>query len=270
MRAAGHSVRYIVGLWVGIALVSGLAAGLGYLLPGRRAPDDVLAFVMTFAAGAILSMLASTMLPEAAREGGPVIGLVTSAGFLAAVLHRSTVRTPGERTATRREVSADGHVSRAARAWLGLRECSHETAQRGGQARGARDARLAARRRRHRRAGPARARACSWLFAGLALLSQQYEWAERRVEPIKEKALKAAAEGVETTTRITLSVIVRADPGGLRRALDLEPARPRVVAGPRPVVAGRRDPDRHHPDRLGPDRDRDDRLQLPPVPLPSA
>ena len=31
-------------------------------------------------------MLASTMLPEAAREGGPVIGLVTSAGFFAAVL----------------------------------------------------------------------------------------------------------------------------------------------------------------------------------------
>ena len=85
MRAAGHSVRSIIGLWVGIALVSGLAAGLGYLfLDG--ASDDVLAFVMTFAAGAILSMLASTMLPEAAREGGPVIGLVTSAGFLAAVL----------------------------------------------------------------------------------------------------------------------------------------------------------------------------------------
>jgi len=85
MRAAGHSVRSIIGLWVGIALVSGLAAGLGYLfLDG--ASDDVLAFVMTFAAGAILSMLASTMLPEAAREGGPVIGLVTSAGFFAAVL----------------------------------------------------------------------------------------------------------------------------------------------------------------------------------------
>jgi ZIP family zinc transporter len=85
MRAAGHSVRSIICLWVGIALVSGLASGLGYLfLDG--ASDEVLAFVMTFAAGAILSMLASTMLPEAAREGGPVIGLVTSAGFFAAVL----------------------------------------------------------------------------------------------------------------------------------------------------------------------------------------
>jgi ZIP family zinc transporter len=31
-------------------------------------------------------MLASTMLPEAARDGGPVIGLLTAAGFLAAVM----------------------------------------------------------------------------------------------------------------------------------------------------------------------------------------
>jgi len=45
------------------------------------------------------------------------------------------------------------------------------------------------------------------MFAGLALLSQQYEWAEKRVEPIKERALKAAEEGVETPLRITLSVL---------------------------------------------------------------
>lgn len=44
------------------------------------------------------------------------------------------------------------------------------------------------------------------LFAGLAVLSQQYEWAERRLEPVKERALKAAAEGVETWPRIVASV----------------------------------------------------------------
>jgi hypothetical protein len=43
------------------------------------------------------------------------------------------------------------------------------------------------------------------IFAGLALLSQQYEWAERRLEPVKEKALQAAAESVETWPRIVLS-----------------------------------------------------------------
>ena len=45
------------------------------------------------------------------------------------------------------------------------------------------------------------------LFAGLVLLSQQYDWAERRVEPIKEKALKAAEEGVDTPLRISMSVL---------------------------------------------------------------
>jgi len=85
MRAAGHTVRYIVTLWVAIALASGAAAGLGFLfLDGASA--EAIAFVMTFAAGAILSMLASTMLPEAAQDGGPVVGLVTAAGFLASVL----------------------------------------------------------------------------------------------------------------------------------------------------------------------------------------
>ncbi|MFB9315287.1 PGPGW domain-containing protein [Nocardioides plantarum] len=43
------------------------------------------------------------------------------------------------------------------------------------------------------------------VFAGLAVLSQQYEWAERRLDPIKYRALKGAAESVETPTRIALS-----------------------------------------------------------------
>ena len=57
------------------------------------------------------------------------------------------------------------------------------------------DAGLAAGRGRHRGAGAARAGAAG-LFAGLALLSQQYEWAERRLEPVKKKALEAAADSV--------------------------------------------------------------------------
>lgn len=44
------------------------------------------------------------------------------------------------------------------------------------------------------------------MFAGLALLSQSYEWAERRVEPVKLRALKGAAEGVQTIPRVLASV----------------------------------------------------------------
>src|SRR5688500_6249570 len=45
------------------------------------------------------------------------------------------------------------------------------------------------------------------LFGGLAVLSQQYEWAERRLDPIKYRAMKGAAESVETWPRIVMSVL---------------------------------------------------------------
>ncbi len=45
------------------------------------------------------------------------------------------------------------------------------------------------------------------IFAGLLILSQQYEWAERRVEPIKQKALESASDAVQTWPRIVLATI---------------------------------------------------------------
>jgi len=45
------------------------------------------------------------------------------------------------------------------------------------------------------------------LFAGLVVLSQQYEWAERRLEPVERMAKRAAAEGVETWFRVALSTL---------------------------------------------------------------
>ena len=46
------------------------------------------------------------------------------------------------------------------------------------------------------------------LFGGLVLLSQQYEWAEKRVEPVKQRAVKAARESVETVPRIIISTLL--------------------------------------------------------------
>lgn len=45
------------------------------------------------------------------------------------------------------------------------------------------------------------------IFAAMAVLSQQYEWAERRLAPVKYRALKAAAESVQTVPRIVASVV---------------------------------------------------------------
>lgn len=45
------------------------------------------------------------------------------------------------------------------------------------------------------------------LLAGLVVLSQEYEWAARRVEPVKEKAFEVAKAGVSTVPRIMLSAL---------------------------------------------------------------
>lgn len=45
------------------------------------------------------------------------------------------------------------------------------------------------------------------VFAGMALLATQYSWAERRVEPVKQAALRTAAESVATWPRIMLSAL---------------------------------------------------------------
>ena len=46
------------------------------------------------------------------------------------------------------------------------------------------------------------------LFAGVFLLATQYEWAERRLEPVKKAALRGAADSVKSWPRIVLSVFV--------------------------------------------------------------
>jgi ZIP family zinc transporter len=60
-----------------------VAAFFGYLFLANSSVD-LIASIQAFVAGAILTMLASTMMPEAYEEGGAVVGLVTSVGFLLA------------------------------------------------------------------------------------------------------------------------------------------------------------------------------------------
>jgi ZIP family zinc transporter len=73
----------ILWMWLAIALISGLASLAGYAL-FQHSPPDTIAFVLTFAAGAILTMLAQTMMPEAFEHGGKLVGVVTTLGFAVA------------------------------------------------------------------------------------------------------------------------------------------------------------------------------------------
>jgi len=83
--ANGWPKRRILLMWTSIAIISGVASMAGYGLFQNSSPG-VVAFVLTFAAGAILTMLADTMMPQAYAYGGNLVGVVTTLGFASALL----------------------------------------------------------------------------------------------------------------------------------------------------------------------------------------
>jgi ZIP family zinc transporter len=80
LLAAGHRQSQVFWLWGGLTLACGIAAGAGFLL-SAHIPSHGLA-AEAFAAGAVLMVLADSMIPEAYRHGGRATGLATVAGFL--------------------------------------------------------------------------------------------------------------------------------------------------------------------------------------------
>lgn len=83
MRKAGRSKTYVFGLWIGIALLSGCAAALGALALGE-APPEAIAAVNAVAAGALLTMITDTMIPEAVEDEHDGTGALVVIGLLAA------------------------------------------------------------------------------------------------------------------------------------------------------------------------------------------
>ena len=85
LRLAGYSHRHILWMWVLLVLISAAAAGLGYFITSRVPTLDGL-YIQAFAAGAMLTMLADAMMPEAFEHGGKMVGLFTVMGFLVAAM----------------------------------------------------------------------------------------------------------------------------------------------------------------------------------------
>jgi zinc transporter, ZIP family len=83
LKASGRSTGWILGLWALVVGASTLASVAGYALLGG-ASEETVAFIQTFAAGAILTMLADTMMPEAVEHAGRLVGLLTVLGFAVA------------------------------------------------------------------------------------------------------------------------------------------------------------------------------------------
>ncbi|WP_416150426.1 ZIP family metal transporter [Salipaludibacillus sp. HK11] len=87
LRESGFSKKKIIVMWGFVVFFSALSSLAGATLL-EKASDSIKAIVSCFAAGAIIAMIASTMMPEAYKEGGPTVGFVTSIGvFIALWLH---------------------------------------------------------------------------------------------------------------------------------------------------------------------------------------
>ena len=80
LTASGWKRGRIMGLWVVVMAVTGLASLAGFALLDGASPN-ALAFTLAFAGGAILTMLADTMMPEAYEHGGKLVGVATTLGF---------------------------------------------------------------------------------------------------------------------------------------------------------------------------------------------
>jgi ZIP family zinc transporter len=86
MRKAGQSKGSTYGIWASIVAVSAVCAALGYGLL-RLLPHADGSYVEAFDAGAVLTMVANSMIPEAVRGGRRWTGLLVALGFaVAAVL----------------------------------------------------------------------------------------------------------------------------------------------------------------------------------------
>jgi len=80
LRTSGWRAGRLFGMWLAVAVVAGLASLAGYALL-RTAPDELVAGVQALAAGALLTMIADSMMPQAFAMNGRTAGLLTTLGF---------------------------------------------------------------------------------------------------------------------------------------------------------------------------------------------
>jgi ZIP family zinc transporter len=80
LARAGRNTTRIIRFWILVAFGFGVTSLAGYVVLDTASPRTV-AIVLAFAGGAVLTMLANTMMPEALHHGGKLAGFVTTVGF---------------------------------------------------------------------------------------------------------------------------------------------------------------------------------------------
>jgi zinc transporter, ZIP family len=80
LRIAGWPRGRVLRMWLAVLIVAGVSAALGYQLLGESSGHSG-AFAQGFAAGALLAMVADTMLPEAYEVEQGFTGSLVAVGF---------------------------------------------------------------------------------------------------------------------------------------------------------------------------------------------
>lgn len=88
MRNQKYSRTKILLMWTSITIITAIGAFVGNVFLQEFSVSKVVV-IEGIAAGAMLTMIAETMLPEAFEQGGAVVGLSTLAGFLTALFVKS-------------------------------------------------------------------------------------------------------------------------------------------------------------------------------------
>ena len=88
MKQQGFSMVRILGMWTSLMLITGILSSVGSLL-FADVPESVISLLESIAAGAMLTVISETMLPEAYAKGGSIVGLSTLLGFLSIIVIKS-------------------------------------------------------------------------------------------------------------------------------------------------------------------------------------
>ena len=85
LKKEGLTKKQIYIIWSIVSIIVITTTILSFLFL-KNLSLNILGIILSFASGAILAMLADSMIPEAYEEGGYLIGILTILGFLTAFI----------------------------------------------------------------------------------------------------------------------------------------------------------------------------------------
>ena len=82
LTAAGLTPRLVILVWIGMAVVCAVSAGVAFVVLDH-AREGVVAFTLAVAGGAVLTELTTELVPQSRAQAGPLAGTAAVIGFAA-------------------------------------------------------------------------------------------------------------------------------------------------------------------------------------------